>query len=368
MATSTKAAVFRGVDQPLDVTELDLGAPREHEVLVRYAASGLCHSDLHIMDGSMAHPAPAVLGHEGAGVVAAVGPGVSRVAVGDHVLTSYQPSCGHCWYCTAGRSNLCELRDKPRTVMADGTARFAENGSEVLHLFQISSHAERTVVPEECLVPIRRDAPLEVVCLVSCGVATGAGAVINRAKVHAGATVVVIGCGGVGLNAVQAARLVGAAKVVAVDRLPHKLETACEFGATHTVDGTDSERCLAQLKEICGRDGADYAIEAVGTQATVELAFHCLHRGGTAVVAGVTPDGTRISLDPRLLLQERVLTGTSFGSVRQRLDLPMIVDLFMDGRFRLRELVSREVGLDEVNDAYGRLAAGEIRREVLVHG
>lgn len=178
----------------------------------------------------------------------------------------------------------------------------------------------------------------------------------------------VIGCGGVGLNAVQAARLVGAAKVVAVDRVPHKLETAREFGATHTVDGTDTDECQARIREICGRDGADYAIEAVGTQATVELAFHCLHRGGTAVVAGVTPDGTRITLDPRLLLQERVLTGTSFGSVRQRLDLPMIVDLFMDGRFRLRELVSREVGLDEINDAYGRLAAGEIRREVLVHG
>lgn len=365
---STKAAVFRGAGMPLDVTQLDVGAPRDGEVLVRYAASGLCHSDLHIMDGSMAHPAPAVLGHEGAGVVEAVGANVGRVAVGDHVLTSYQPSCGRCWYCTLGRSNLCELRDRPRTVMSDGTSRFAEDGTEVLHLFQVSSHAERTVVPEECLVPIRKDAPLDVVCLVSCGVATGAGAVINRAQVHAGSTAVVIGCGGVGLNAIQAARLVGAAKVVAVDLLDHKRETAREFGATHTVDASDAERCLAEIKEICGRDGADYAIEAVGSAATIELAFGCLHRGGTAVVAGVAPDGTRITIDPRLLLQERVLTGTSFGSVRQRIDLPMIVDLFMDGRFMLTELISRQVGLPDVNEAYARMAAGEIRREVLVHG
>jgi Zn-dependent alcohol dehydrogenase len=368
MHPSTKAAVFREVGSPLDLVELEVHAPRDKEVLVRYVASGLCHSDLHIMDGSMAYPSPAVLGHEGAGVVEAVGPNVSRVRVGDHVLTSYQPSCGRCWYCGTGRSNLCEQRDRPRHVMSDGTARFTEMGCEVFSLFQVSSHAERAVVPEDCLVPIRPDAPLEVVCLVSCGVATGAGAVINRARVHAGSTVVVIGCGGVGLNAIQAARLVGAGKVVAVDRLSHKLDTALEFGATHTVDGSDPEACLAEIRQICGRAGADYAIEAVGSPTTIELAFHSLHRGGTAVVAGVAPDNSTITLDPRLLLQERVLTGTSFGSVRQQIDLPMLVDLFMDGRYRLRELISREVGLGDINGAYERMAKGEIRREVLVHG
>ncbi|HEX6446003.1 MAG TPA: Zn-dependent alcohol dehydrogenase [Streptosporangiales bacterium] len=364
---STTAAVFRAVGEPLDVCELEVLPPRENEVLVRYVASGLCHSDLHIMDGSMAHPAPAVLGHEGGGVVEAVGAGVSRVSVGDHVLTSYQPSCGRCWYCTNGRSNLCELRDLPRTVMRDGTTRFRRDGQEVQHLFQVSSHAASAVVPEECLIPIRKDAPLDVVCLVSCGVATGFGAVVNRARVHAGATVVVIGCGGVGINAIQAARLVGAARIVAVDRIPDKLETAREFGATDTVDAADLDEALARIREICGRGGADYAIEAVGTTATVEFAFACLHRGGTAVVAGVTPDGSRISLDPRMLLQERILTGTSFGSVRQSIDLPMIVDLFMDGRYKLTELVSRTVGIGEINDAYGRMQRGEIRREVLVH-
>lgn len=368
MGESTTAAVFRGPGVPLDVVELALGEPREHEVLVRYVASGLCHSDLHIMDGSMAHPAPAVLGHEGGGIVEAVGPGVERVSVGDHVLTSYQPSCGHCWYCTLGRPNLCELRDRPRHVMADGTTRFTEDGQAIAHLFQVSSHAARAVVPEQCLVPIRKDAPLEVACLVSCGVATGAGAVINRAGVHAGATVVVIGCGGVGLSAVQAARLVGAATIVAVDRVPDKLDTARAFGATHTVEASDPDATLAAIVEICGRGGADYAIEAVGSAPTIELAFGCLHRGGTAVIAGVAPDGTRISVDPRLLLQERVLTGTSFGGARQRIDLPLLVDMFMDGRFLLRELVSREVGIHDVNEAYGRIATGEVRREVLVHG
>lgn len=366
---TTSAAVFRDPAQPLIVTELELDEPRAGEVLVRYVASGLCHSDLHVIDGSMFHPAPVVLGHEGAGIVEAVGPGVTTVSVGDHVLTSYQPACGRCWYCSQGRSNLCVLRDANRTVMADGTTRMRDKktGEDILHFFQLSTHSERAVVPELGLVPIRKDAPLDLACLVSCGVATGFGAVINRAKVHTGSTVVVIGCGGVGLNAIQAAVLAGAARIVAVDRLPHKLEHAREFGATHTVDGTDTEKALADIRQICGHDGADYAIEAVGAPATIMMAFNCLHRGGTAVINGIAADGTTITFDPRLLLTERVLTGTSFGSIRSRIDLPMIVDLFMDGKFKLRELVSRQVGLAEINDAYDRLAKGEARREVLVY-
>lgn len=370
MSTSISAAVLRSPGTPLDVTTLTLDEPRDGEVLVRYVASGLCHSDLHVMDGSMAHPGPVVLGHEGAGVVEKVGPGVTTVSVGDHVLTSYQPSCGRCWYCSQGRFNLCELRDANRTVMADGTTRMKDpsDGSDILHFFQLSTHAERAVVPELGLVKIRKDAPLELACLVSCGVATGFGAVVNKARVHAGSTVVVIGCGGVGLNAIQAAALVGAAKIVAVDRLPHKLEHAREFGATHTVDGTDEERALAQIRQICGHDGADYAIEAVGVPATIMMAFNCIHRGGTAVINGVTADGAKITFDPRLLLTERVLTGTSFGSIRARIDLPLIVDLYMDGNFKLEELVSREVELEQINESYGRLAAGEARREVLRYG
>lgn len=364
----TRGAVFRAVGEPLHVEDIELLPPRAGEVLVRYVASGLCHSDLHVMDGSMANPAPAVLGHEGAGIVERVGEGVSRVRVGDHVLTSYQPSCGRCRYCVIGRPNLCDLRTAPRHVMPDGTSRLrSRDGGEIFHFLQVSSHAEHAVLPEECLVPIRKDAPLDVVCLISCGVATGVGAVINRARVTTGSTVVVIGCGGVGLNAVQAACLAGAAKVVAVDTLAHKLAAAAEFGATHTVDASGPD-VVAEIHAICGGDGADYCIEAVGLPTTIEMALDCVHRGGTAVIAGVAPDNTRISVDPRVLLQEKVLTGTSFGSSRQRVDLPMLVDLFMDGRLKLTELVSRQVDLAGVDDAYQRMRSGNVRRDVLLFG
>lgn len=360
----TRAAVLQAVGEPLAVVELELAPPGPGEVLVHYRASGLCHSDLHVMDGLMAHVTPVVLGHEGAGIVEEVGAGVSRVGPGDHVLTSYQPACGLCRYCTVGRPNLCDLRTRPRNVMWDGTSRFG-NG-EVNHFFQISSHSEYAVVPEECLVTVRKDAPLDVVCLVSCGVATGAGAVLNRANVTAGATVVVVGCGGVGLNAVQAARLSGAGAVIAVDLHDFKLETAREFGATHTLNAADLEECADSIRAITGGEGADVSIEAVGIESTMEFAFSVLRRGGRAVIAGVARDGAKIQVDPRLLLQERELTGTSFGGARQRVDLPNIVDLYMEGRFKLDELISERVELDQINDAYDRMRRGEIKRDVLV--
>ena len=364
----TRGAVFRSIGNPLEIGDLELLPPRAGEVRVRYVASGLCHSDLHVMDGTMGHPAPAVLGHEGAGIVEEVGEGVRRVSPGDHVLTSYQPSCGRCRYCVIGRPNLCDLRTAPRHVMPDGTSRLrTATGEEVFHFLQVSSHAEHGVLPEECLVPIRRDAPLDLVCLISCGVATGVGAVINRAKVTPGSTVAVIGCGGVGLAAVQAASLAGAAKIVAIDRLEHKRAAAEEFGATHTVDAVGDE-VVERVRDICGGDGADYCIEAVGLPVTIETAFDCVHRGGMVVVAGVAPDGSRISIDPRMLLQEKILTGTSFGSSRQQVDLPMLVDLFMDGRLRLRELVSRQIDLTGINDAYTRMRTGDVRRDVLLYG
>ncbi|MBV9169746.1 MAG: Zn-dependent alcohol dehydrogenase [Chloroflexi bacterium] len=362
-----RAAVLYETGQALELEDLELLPPGSGEVLVRYVASGVCHSDLHVMQGLMAHPTPVVLGHEGSGIVEAVGPGVTGVQVGDHVLTSYVPSCGKCPWCVVGRPNLCDLRDHERHVMHDGTARFRNRGGQdVFHFLQVASYSEKAVLPEQNVVPIRKDAPLDVVCLVSCGVMTGAGAVINRAKVTPGSSVVVFGCGGVGLNAVQAAALMGAGKVISVDVFDHKLEWSREFGATHTVNAR-SEDALARIREICGRGGADYAIEAIGGAPTIELAFNSVHRGGTVVVIGVSPDGTRVSIDPSLLLQERILTGTSFGSTRQKVDLPMIVDLFMDGRYKLRELISRQVALDELNQAYDALQRGEVRRSVVVY-
>jgi S-(hydroxymethyl)glutathione dehydrogenase/alcohol dehydrogenase len=352
--------------QPLELAELEVLPPSAGEVLVRYVASGVCHSDLHVMQGLMAHPTPVVLGHEGAGIVEAVGPGVSSVAVGDHVLTSYVPSCGRCPWCVVGRPNMCDLRDQPRHLMHDGTTRFRQGSDQVFHFLQVSSYAEQAVLPEQNVVPIRKDAPLDVVCLVSCGVMTGAGAVINRARVTPGSSVVVFGCGGVGLNAIQAAALMGAGKVIAVDVFDHKLDWSREFGATHTVNARTSD-AVERIKEICGRGGADYAIEAIGGAPTIEQAFASVNRGGTVVVIGVSPDGTRISIDPTMLLQERILTGTSFGSSRQKVDLPMIVDLFMDGRYKLRELISKQVPLEELNQAYDALQRGEVRRSVVIY-
>lgn len=361
-----KAAVHYGTPgDPVEIEMLELEEPRAHEVRVRYVASGVCHSDLHHIQGLVPHPSPIVYGHEGAGVIEAVGPDVTDVKVGDHVLTSYIPSCGRCWYCTIGRGNLCELRDKPRYLMHDGSSRFKKGDQDIYQYLQLGTYAEMATVPDVSVIPIRKDAPMEVICLVSCGVMTGFGSVVNRAQVKPGSTVVVYGCGGIGLNAIQAAALVGARMVVAVDVFDQKLEWAKEFGATHTVNASQVEDPVARIKELCGRDGADYAIEAVGIQKTMEQAFYSVHRGGTCVLIGVPPTGMRISIEPGMFLQERVLTGASFGGTRQRVDLPMIVDMFMDGKYKLRELISREVELEDLNDAYDRLVKGEVKRSVI---
>src|SRR3989440_8581467 len=307
-----KAAVHYVPGQNVEIEMLELEEPRSHEVRVRYVASGVCHSDFHHIQGIVPHPTPVVYGHEGAGVVEAVGPDVTGVEVGDHVLTSYIPSCGRCWYCTIGRPNLCDLRDKPRYLLHDGTSRFKKGDQDIYQYLQLGTYAEMATVPDVSVIPIRKDAPLEVVCLVSCGVMTGAGSIMNRAQVKPGSTVVVFGCGGIGLNAIQAAVLVGAWKVVAVDVFDQKLEWAKEFGATHTVNSRQVEDPVEAVKQICGRDGADYAIEAVGIQQTMEQAFHSVHRGGTAVMIGVPPARMRPAVAPTMLLHGRIPTAPRF--------------------------------------------------------
>lgn len=359
-----KAAVHYEPGQGVEFEQLELLPPREGEVQVRYVASGVCHSDLHHMQGLVPHPSPCVYGHEGAGIVEAIGPGVTSVKIGDHILTSYIPSCGKCSWCAIGRPTMCDLRDQPRHLLPDGTTRFRKGDQEIYHYLQVASYAERSVLPEQSVIPIRKDAPLDVVCLVSCGVTAGAGAVINRAKVVPGASVVVYGCGGVGLNAIQAARLMGAGKIIAVDVFEKKLEWSQQFGATHFINARDEDP-VKRIHEICGRGGADYAIEAVGGAKTMEQAFNSIHRGGTAVMIGVSPTGTRLSIDPTMLLQERILTGSSFGGSRQRVDLPMFVDLFMEGKYKLRELISQTIELKDLNHAYAQLEAGDVRRSVI---
>jgi S-(hydroxymethyl)glutathione dehydrogenase/alcohol dehydrogenase len=360
------AAVLYEVNKPVVVEDVEVLEPGAHEVLVRWVANGVCHSDLHVITGDYPHPLPVVLGHEAAGVVERVGAGVETVQPGDHVCSSYIPSCGKCWYCINGQPTMCALRDKPRWFMLDGTSRFRKNGQSLHHFLQVSGYATRSVVLEESVIPVRKDAPLDVVCLVSCGVLAGAGPVFNRAKVGPGATVAVWGCGGVGLNTIQAARLVGAGKIIAVDVVPQKLAWAEEFGATDVVNAS-KEDPVARVQAVSGRGGVDFAFEAVGTATTIEQALLSTHRGGTCVAVGVCPAGTRVSVDPTLLLQQRVLTGSSFGGGHQRTDVLMLIDLYMSGQYKLNELISRRMPLSDLNHAFDLMLQGEVKRSVIVY-
>jgi len=362
---TTRAAVFDGKRLAV-VDDVQVRDPGEGEVRVRVLASGICHSDLNVLDGTSPIPPPVVLGHEAAGVVEKVGPGVESVKAGDHVCSSYIPSCGRCSYCIGGQPTMCALRDSPRWFMLDGTTRFRKNATSLHHFLQVSGYATHSVLLEQSVIPIRKDAPLDVVCLVSCGVLAGAGPVFNRAKVPPGASVAVWGCGGVGLNTIQMARLVGAGKIIAVDVMPQKLAWAEEFGATHVVNAA-VEDPVARVQAISGTGGVDFAFEVVGTQATIEQALLSTHRGGTCVVVGVSPAGTRISVDPGLLLQQRVLTGSSFGAGHQRTDVPMLIDLYMSGKYRLDELITRKVGLTDLNMAFDLMLKGEVKRSVVVY-
>jgi S-(hydroxymethyl)glutathione dehydrogenase/alcohol dehydrogenase len=286
------AALLRAIQQPLTVETLHLQDPRAGEVLVKIAASGVCHSDYHLVTGDTKHPLPAVLGHEGAGIVEAVGEGVTRVKVGDHICLSWSPDCGECFYCQHGKPNLCETFAAPiwDGVMLDGTPRLSWKGQPVYHYCGLATFAEYVVVSEKSCVPIRKDVPLKVAALVGCGVATGVGAAMYTAGVRPGESVVVYGCGGVGLNILQGAALCGANPVIAVDTHPAKMAIAQGFGATHTL--LAGENTLANIRELTGGRGADHAFEAVGKPAIQEAAFEAIRPGGTLTLAGLSPMGT----------------------------------------------------------------------------
>lgn len=362
----TKAAVLNELNSPMVVEELELMEPQAGEVLVKFTASGVCHSDLHVINGSLPYDLPVVLGHEGGGVVEKSGPSVTRVSEGDHIITAYIPTCGSCRFCSTGHPNLCILRYQARNVMLNGTHRLFRNGQPINHFMQVSSYAQYAVLPQESVVPIRKDAPLDKVCLIGCGVAAGSGAVFNRAKVAPGSSVAVFGCGGVGLSVVQGAAIAGARRIIAVDLLRNKLEMADGMGATHIVDASNEDP-VARIQELTGGMGADYAFEAIGSPATIQQAFHSVHPGGTCVVIGVSPSGAEVTLKTSMISPERTLMGTSFGSARQMADLPMLVDMYMDGRLKLDELISRTMPLEEINTAFDLLQKGEVARSVIVY-
>ena len=362
----TRAAVLYEYNTPLVIEEVELDPPRAGEVLVRMGASGVCHSDYHTVQGIHGWPLPTILGHEGAGIVEEAGPGVTNVAAGDHVMISWLPACGHCRFCSLGRPNLCEnLAWSDAGTMMDGTTRFRIGDRPVYH-YEVSSFAEHAVIPATQAVPVDPSLSLSALALIGCAVTTGVGAVLNTARVRPGDTVAVVGCGGVGLNIVQGARIAGAGVIVAVDREPRKLELARELGATHAVDAS-TDGVAERVREIVGRDGVDHAFEAIGRPATIELAIALVGRGGQAILVGMAPPDARPSFDALMLTyHERAIRGCWYGSCRQAVDFPLMVDLYRDGKLRI-DLLVEPCTLDEVNEAFAAIEAGTAARRVIVY-
>ncbi len=365
-----KAAVLHKARDPLVVTNVDLDKPKREEVLVRIAASGICASDLHVIDGHSTPPMPLVLGHEGAGVVEAVGEGVTTLQKGDHVVICLTPSCGRCFFCAKGRPNLCErMPNKPKGLLMDGTSRLHLPGAprkDLYHYNFSSSFAEYAVSPEHACMKISKEAPFEWACLVGCGVLTGIGAVLNTAKVEPGSSVAVFGCGGVGLSAVQGAVLSGANPVIAVDIVPSKLGYAKKMGATHVVNSA-TEDPVAAIHKITGR-GADYAFEVIGVPKVIQQMFASTRQGGTGVIVGSPPADSSIPLDLRFIMAgERRLLGCNYGTAKPWTDIPMIVDLAVAGKLKLNELVTHTAPLDAINDSIALVKAGKVARSVIVN-
>jgi S-(hydroxymethyl)glutathione dehydrogenase/alcohol dehydrogenase len=365
-----KAAVAFEAAKPLVVEELDLAGPKQGEVLVRLAATGVCHTDAFTLSGRDPEGLfPSVLGHEGAGVVEEVGPGVGSVAVGDHVIPLYIPECRSCRYCLSGKTNLCvALREKQgKGLMPDGTSRLSYRGKPVHHYMGTSTFATHTVLPEIALAKIRKDAPLETVCLFGCAVTTGIGAVLRTAKVEPGSSVAVFGLGGVGLSVIQGAVLAGAERIIAIDTNPKKFELARQFGATETLNPADVADVAAELVERTS-GGVDYSFECIGNVETMGAALRSAARGwGQSIIIGVAGAGEEIHARPFLLVTGRSWRGSAFGGVRGRTELPGYVDRYMSGRIKLDEYVSFRMPLEEINTAFERMHDGEAIRSVIVY-
>ncbi len=362
-----KAALLLGPGQGFVIEELDLQAPRAGEVLVKIAASGVCHSDYHVMSGTTKHPMPCVCGHEGAGVVEAVGPNVTRVRPGDHVVLSWAPDCGQCYYCLHGQPNLCETFTAPiwAGTMLDGSPRLSFKGQPVYHYCGLASFAEYAVVPQESCISIRKDVSLAVASLIGCAVATGVGAAIYTAQVRPGESVVIYGAGGIGLNIVQGALLCGASTIITVDTNATKMEIARDFGATHTLmAGKDA---LTAIRDLTGGRGADHVFEAVGLPAVQEAAFEAVRPGGTLTLVGLSPMGSGTNLPGAVITrQEKVIRGSYYGSVNAHRDFPLFIDLYASGQLQLDKMISRQYPLEEINTAYDVMLGGEVARGVII--
>jgi S-(hydroxymethyl)glutathione dehydrogenase/alcohol dehydrogenase len=357
-----RAAVFREVGSPMEIEEVGVDEPAGNEVLLRTVAAGLCHSDLHCIEGSFGVKTPMVLGHEASGVVEKVGSAVTGLEVGDHVIVFCAPACGRCRACYSGRPTICH---NPPFTRGDGQPpRLVVDGEPVGALAGLGTFAEQMLVAETSAVEVRKDMPLDKAALISCAVVTGVGAATFTARVATGDDVAVIGTGGVGLNAVQGARLAGARRIIAIDRLQSNLELAKKFGATHLVDAGVVDAVAAVL-ELTG-DGVDHAIEAVGLATTAEQAFAMLRHGGAATVIGMISADQPISVPGLALLDERRLQGSHMGSAKYQIHLPMLVDLYLDGRLELDALVAERIDLADINAGFEELSRGRLARSIVV--
>ena len=366
----TRAAIAAAAGKPLSVETIDLAPPQAGEVLVEIKATGVCHTDEFTLSGADPEGIfPAVLGHEGAGVVVEVGEGVLSLKPGDHVIPLYTPECRQCDYCTSGKTNLCQAvrETQGRGVMPDGKSRFSAGGDVIHHYMGTSTFSNFTVLPEIAAAKIREDAPFDKVCYIGCGVTTGIGAVINTAKVRPGDNVVVFGLGGIGLNVVQGARLAGANMIVGVDLNPARETMAKQFGMTHFVNPKETGEELVPFLVNLTKGGADFSFECIGNVQTMRQALECCHKGwGESVIIGVAGAGQEISTRPFQLVTGRVWRGTAFGGARGRTDVPKIVDWYMEGKIQIDPMITHTLPLDKINDAFDLMRKGESIRSVAV--
>ena len=365
-----RGAVLFEPGTPLQVCDVDVAGPRAGEALVKMAAAGVCHTDLHVMQGKFGAPLPAVLGHEGAGVVADVGPGVTTLRAGDHVIPLWRLSCGRCEFCRVGRPALCTEGARVRNTgrLPDGTSRLSHRGRELMHYAGVSTFCEYAVVPEAALLKIDSQVPLDRAALLGCAVVTGYGAVTHAARVKRGDSVAVFGAGGVGLNVIQAAASAGAATLIAVDVHTSKLDLARRFGATDSVDASSTTPVDA-VRSLTGGRGVDHAFDAVGSAATVRQAYDVLSKLGKLVVLGISPAGAEVTLPlGPMVFEERQVLGSFYGSGQPREDIPALARMYREGTLKLDELLSRRYPLEEINEAYAALDRGEVARSVVVFG
>ncbi|MGF1543365.1 MAG: S-(hydroxymethyl)glutathione dehydrogenase/class III alcohol dehydrogenase [Parvularculaceae bacterium] len=366
----TRAAVARAAGAPLAVEEVDLAGPRAGEALVEIMATGVCHTAAFTLSGDDPEGLfPAILGHEGAGVVREIGPGVTSVAPGDHVIPLYTPECRECDFCLHPKTNLCQKirTTQGRGVMPDGESRFSLGDETLHHYMGCSTFSNYTVLPEIALAKVRADAPFDKICYIGCGVTTGVGAVVFDAKVEPGSNVVGFGLGGIGLNVVQGARMVGANRIVGVDINEARVDLATRFGMTDFLNPTKVDDIVEAIVDLTG-GGADYSFECIGNVATMRQALECCHKGwGESVIIGVAGAGQEISTRPFQLVTGRVWRGTAFGGARGRTDVPKIVDWYMDGKINIDDLITHKMPLDRINDAFALMKAGESIRSVVVY-